>query len=41
MPAATANGAVTLSHRSADTVAGGRQEHPAIAADFNGDFTVA
>ncbi|WP_239133743.1 hypothetical protein [Rugosimonospora africana] len=38
---AKANGAVTLSRRSANTVADGQQEHPAIAANFNGGFTVA
>jgi hypothetical protein len=38
---AKANGAVTLSRRSANTIADGQQEHPAIAADFNGDFVVA
>ncbi len=38
---AKANGAVILSRRSANTIASGQQEHPAIATDFNGDFVVA
>jgi hypothetical protein len=38
---AKANGAVTLTRRSANSVAGGQQQRPAVAADFNGDFAVA
>lgn len=38
---AKANGAVTLSRRTANSFGGGEQRHPAIAADFNGDFAVA
>ncbi|MFK0193153.1 hypothetical protein [Kitasatospora sp. NPDC090308] len=38
---AKANGAVTLSRRSANGVADGQQQRPAVAADFNGDFVVA
>ncbi|QKW23841.1 hypothetical protein HUT16_36295 [Kitasatospora sp. NA04385] len=38
---AKANGAVTLSRRSANSVAAGQQQRPAVAADFNGDFVVA
>ncbi|WUH89534.1 hypothetical protein OG900_04785 [Streptomyces sp. NBC_00433] len=38
---AKANGAVTLTRRSANSVAGGQQQHPSVAADFNGDFAVA
>ncbi|MFJ1753486.1 hypothetical protein [Kitasatospora sp. NPDC088134] len=38
---AKANGAVTLTRRSANGIAAGQQQHPAVAADFNGDFAVA
>ncbi|MFJ5228355.1 hypothetical protein ACIQBJ_00510 [Kitasatospora sp. NPDC088391] len=38
---AKAGGAVTLTRRSANSVAAGQQQHPAVAADFNGDFAVA
>ncbi|MFC8719411.1 hypothetical protein, partial [Kitasatospora sp. NPDC057198] len=38
---AKANGAVTLTRRSANSVSAGQQRHPAVAADFNGDFAVA
>ncbi|GAA2098115.1 hypothetical protein GCM10009759_28810 [Kitasatospora saccharophila] len=38
---AKANGAVTLTRRSANSVSAGQQQHPAVAADFNGDFAVA
>jgi hypothetical protein len=38
---AKTNGAIVLSRRSANTFGGGQQEHPAIAANFNGDFVVA
>jgi hypothetical protein len=38
---AKANGSVVLSRRSANTFGGGQQRHPAVAANFNGDFTVA
>jgi hypothetical protein len=38
---AKANGAVVLSQRAANTFGGGQQVHPAIAANFNGDFVVA
>ncbi|MFJ5886146.1 hypothetical protein [Kitasatospora cineracea] len=38
---AKANGAVTLTRRSANSIAAGQQRHPAVAADFNGDFAVA
>jgi hypothetical protein len=38
---AKANGAVVLSRRSANTFGGGQQRHPAIAANYNGDFVVA
>jgi hypothetical protein len=38
---ARANGAVTLSRRSANTFGDGQQEHPAIAVNYNGDFVVA
>ena len=38
---AKANGAVVLSRRSANTFSSGQQQHPAIAANVNGDFTVA
>jgi hypothetical protein len=38
---AKANGSIVLSRRSANTFGDGQQEHPAVAADFNGDFVVA
>ncbi|MFC8448229.1 hypothetical protein [Kitasatospora sp. NPDC057223] len=38
---AKANGAVTLTRRSANSLAVGQQQRPAVAADFNGDFAVA
>jgi hypothetical protein len=38
---AKANGSVVLSPRSANTLGGGQQRHPAIAANVNGDFVVA
>lgn len=38
---AKTNGAVVLSRRSANTQGGGQQQHPAAAANFNGDFVVA
>ncbi len=38
---AKANGAVTLTRRSANSISAGQQQHPAVAADFNGDFAVA
>jgi len=38
---AKANGAVALSRRSANSLGGGQQQRPAVAADFNGDFAVA
>jgi hypothetical protein len=38
---AKANGAVTLSRRSANTLGDGQQEHPAIAVNYTGDFVVA
>ena len=38
---AKANGAVTLSRRTANANGGGQQRHPAVAANFNGDFAVA
>jgi hypothetical protein len=38
---AKANGAVTLSRRTADTFGDGQQEHPAIAENYNGNFVVA
>ncbi|MFF4340877.1 hypothetical protein ACFY00_13200 [Kitasatospora sp. NPDC001540] len=38
---AKANGAVTLTRRSANGISAGQQQHPAVAADFNGDFAVA
>ncbi|BAJ26641.1 MULTISPECIES: hypothetical protein [Kitasatospora] len=38
---AKANGAVTLTRRSANSLGGGQQRHAAVAADFNGDFAVA
>ncbi len=38
---AKANGSVVLSQRSANTLGGGQQQHPAVAANFNGDFVVA
>ncbi|MFF5296383.1 hypothetical protein [Paractinoplanes globisporus] len=37
---ARANGAVLLSARTANVNGGGQQTQPAIAADYNGDFTV-
>ncbi|WP_329100478.1 hypothetical protein OG792_18390 [Micromonospora sp. NBC_01699] len=38
---ARTNGAVTLSRRTANANSGGQQVRPAVAANFNGDFTVA
>jgi hypothetical protein len=38
---AKAGGAVNLSRRTANSLGGGQQRHPAIAADFTGDFAVA
>ncbi|WP_027341188.1 hypothetical protein [Hamadaea tsunoensis] len=38
---ARANGAVTLTRRTANSLGDLQQEHPAIAENFNGDFTVA
>jgi len=38
---AKSTGAVVLSRRSANTVSSGQQEHPSIAANYNGDFVVA
>lgn len=38
---AKANGAITLSRRSANSNSGGQQRHPAVAATFAGDFAVA
>ena len=38
---AKASGAVTLARRSANGTSAGQQQHPAVAADFNGDFAVA
>jgi len=38
---AKSNGAVNLSRRTANSLGDGQQVHPAIAADFNGDFAVA
>ncbi|GAA4840550.1 hypothetical protein [Kitasatospora terrestris] len=38
---AKANGAVVLTRRSANSLGGGQQQRPAVAADFNGDFAVA
>jgi hypothetical protein len=38
---AKANGAVTLTRRSANSLGGGQQQRAAVAADFNGDFAVA
>lgn len=38
---AKANGAVTLTRRTANSLGGGQQQRPAVAADFNGDFAVA
>ncbi|GIF63143.1 hypothetical protein Ais01nite_11780 [Asanoa ishikariensis] len=38
---ARGNGAVTLTRRAANSNGGGQQRHPAIAANFTGDFTVA
>ncbi|MFJ8043317.1 hypothetical protein ACIRBX_22760 [Kitasatospora sp. NPDC096147] len=38
---AKANGAVTLTRRSANSFADGQQQRPSVAADFNGDFAVA
>src|SRR5262249_50862223 len=35
---AKSTGAVVLSRRSANTVSSGQQEHPSIAANYNGDF---
>jgi len=38
---AKSTGALVLSRRSANTVSSGQQEHPSIAANYNGDFVVA
>ena len=38
---AKSNGSVVLSQRSANTFAGGQQQHAAIAANVNGDLVVA
>lgn len=38
---AKGNGAVNLSRRAANVEGGGQQRHPAIAANFAGDFVVA
>lgn len=38
---AKSNGAVVLSRRTANTISSGQQEHPSIAANYNGDFVVA
>jgi len=38
---AKANGAVVLSRRTANSFGGGQQRHAAVAANYNGDFTVA
>ncbi|WP_405015649.1 hypothetical protein OHV05_00035 [Kitasatospora sp. NBC_00070] len=38
---AKSNGAVALTRRSANSLGGGQQQRPAVAADFNGDFAVA
>ncbi|MFJ9518101.1 hypothetical protein ACIRPK_07510 [Kitasatospora sp. NPDC101801] len=38
---AKANGAVALTRRSANSLGGGQQQRPAVAADFTGDFAVA
>jgi hypothetical protein len=38
---AKATGSVVLSPRSANTFGSGQQRHPAVAANFNGDFVVA
>ncbi|MFD0568635.1 hypothetical protein ACFQ0T_04230 [Kitasatospora gansuensis] len=38
---AKANGTVALTRRSANSLGGGQQQRPAVAADFNGDFAVA
>jgi len=38
---AKANGAVTLTRRTANANSGGQQRHAAIAANFTGDFAVA
>jgi hypothetical protein len=38
---AKANGAITLSRRTANANGGGQQQGPAVAANFAGDFTVA
>ncbi|WP_033215436.1 hypothetical protein [Kitasatospora phosalacinea] len=38
---AKANGAVTLTRRSANGFGGGQQQRASVAADFNGDFVVA
>lgn len=38
---ARANGAVTLSRRTANSNLGGAQSHASVAANFNGDFAVA
>ena len=35
------NGAATLSRRTANSNGGGQQTHASVAANFNGDFTVA
>ncbi|WP_405015165.1 hypothetical protein [Kitasatospora sp. NBC_01539] len=38
---AKANGAVALTRRSANSLGGGQQQRPSVAAAFNGDFAVA
>lgn len=38
---ARANGAVTLSRRTANSLGDGQQQRPAVAAGYNGDFAVA
>jgi hypothetical protein len=38
---AKANGAVTLTRRTANVNGGGQQRHAAVAADFTGDFAIA
>jgi len=38
---AKANGAVTVSRRTANSLGDGQQRHAAVAADFTGDFAVA
>jgi hypothetical protein len=38
---AKSNGAIALSRRTANANANGQQRHPAVTANFNGDFAVA